>query len=185
MEHKVQAKKMNKTTTLVSDIELILDLKKREMNIYEAITQDHDLQRSLCDKIVKTSGKSDERKKLWEDLKKELEVHAVAEERYFYAPLIDTDKMQEDARHGMAEHHEMDELIEELEDTDMSSPHWLATMEKLADKVKHHLKDEEEEFFKKAKSIYSEDEAKSLSKSYKKTRDDYRKSWPKSIPGNE
>lgn len=155
------------------------------MKIYEAIKNDHDIQRNLCDKIVNTSGASTERKKLWEELQKELEVHEVAEERYFYSPLIDTDKMQEDARHGMAEHHEMDELIQELNDTEMSSPHWLATLQKLVAKVKHHLKDEEEDFFKKAKSVYSEKEADSLAKGYEATVDKYRKTWPNSIPGND
>ena len=155
------------------------------MDIYKAIKDDHDIQRDLCSKILKTSGESEERKKLWEDLKKELEVHEVAEERYFYSPLIDTDKMQEDARHGMAEHHEMDEMIEELDDTDMSSPHWMATLKKLTEKVEHHLKDEEEEFFKKAKTIYSEEEEKSLAKSYEQTMSEYRSSWPEAIPGKE
>lgn len=155
------------------------------MKIYEAIKNDHDIQRNLCDKIVNTSGASPEREKLWEDLKKELEVHEVAEERYFYSPLIDTDKMQEDARHGMAEHHGMDKLIHELNDTDMSSPHWLSTLQKLVEKVKHHLKDEEDDFFKKAKSVYSEEEADSLAKSYIATVNKYRKSWPDSIPGND
>jgi hypothetical protein len=153
------------------------------MNIYKAIKDDHDIQRELCSKILKTSGDSEERRDIWEELKKELEVHEVAEERYFYSPLIDSDKMQEDARHGMAEHHEMDELIEELDDTDMSSPHWLATMEKLAEKVEHHLKDEEEDFFKKAKKIYSSEEAESLAKSYGETVSEYRKGWPETIPG--
>lgn len=155
------------------------------MKIYKAIKDDHDIQRDLCSKILKTSGESEERKKLWKDLKKELEVHAVAEERYFYSPLIDTDKMQEDARHGMAEHHEMDEMIAELDDTDMSSPHWMATLKKLTEKVEHHLKDEEKEFFEKAKGIYSDDEEKSLGKSYLKTMEAYRKSWPESIPGKD
>lgn len=153
------------------------------MKIYKAIKDDHDIQRELCAKILKTSGDSEERSEIWEELKKELEVHEVAEERFFYSPLIDTDKMQEDARHGIAEHHEMDELIEELDDTDMSSPHWLATMQKLAEKVEHHLKDEEEDFFKKAKKIYSGEEAESLAKSYVATVKEYRKSWPEAIPG--
>lgn len=155
------------------------------MTIYESIKKDHDVQRNLCDKLLKTSGSSDERKQLWKELKKELQVHAVAEERHFYSPLIDTDKMQEDARHGMAEHHEMDELIEELDDTDMSSPHWIATMEKLNHKVRHHLEDEEEDFFPKAKKIYSDKEEVELAKDYENTKDDYKKGWPDSIPGND
>lgn len=155
------------------------------MKIYEAIKRDHEIQRDLCDKIVKTSGESEERKELWKELKRELEVHAVAEERFFYSPLIKTDEMQEDARHGMAEHHEMDELIHELDDTDMSSPHWLATVQKLVEQVEHHLKDEEDEFFKKAKKMYSESEERSLAKEYDESMKEYRKTWPESIPGKD
>lgn len=154
------------------------------MKIYNAIKKDHDIQRDLCDKLKKTSGASEERKNLWEELKKELQVHAVAEERYFYSPLIETDKMQEDARHGMAEHHEMDELIEELDTTDMSSPHWIATAEKLFEKVEHHLEDEEEDFFPKAKEIYSKTEADNLASDYERSMQEYRNSWPENIPGN-
>ena len=153
------------------------------MKIYEAIKRDHDIQRDLCDKIVKTSGDSQERNELWQKLKKELQVHAVAEERYFYKPLISTDKMQEDARHGMAEHHEMDELIEELDKTDMSSPHWLATVEKLKEKVEHHLKDEEKEFFDKARDVYQEEKAESLADNYERAMQEYRSKWPDGIPG--
>ena len=155
------------------------------MKIYQAIKDDHDIQRNLCSQILKTSGESEERKTLWEALRKELQVHEVAEERFFYSPLIDTDKMQEDARHGMAEHHEMDEMISELNDTEMSSPGWMATLKKLTEKVEHHLKDEEQEFFKKAKTIYSEKEAESLAKSYQETMEAYRTSWPDSVPGKE
>ena len=155
------------------------------MNIYEAIKKDHDIQRDLCDRLLKTSGESEERKELWPKLRKELEVHEVAEERFFYSPLIDTDRMQEDARHGMAEHHEIDELIQELEATRMESPHWLATMKKLSEKVHHHLEDEEEEFFGKAKKVYSKEESEDLAKGYEQTREDYKKGWPKSIPGSD
>ncbi len=155
------------------------------MKIYEAIKEDHNIQRDLCDKIIKTSGASKERKELWLELKRELEVHEVAEERYFYSALIDTDKMQEDARHGMAEHHEIDELIHELDDSDMSSAHWQELLGKLIEKVKHHLKDEEDDFFKKAKGIYTGDEATRLAKGYNDTVLEYRKTWPESIPGSQ
>lgn len=55
--------------------------------------------------------------------------------------------MQEKARHGIAEHHEIDELIESLENTDYDSSAWLKTAKKLKDKVEHHLENEEHTFF--------------------------------------
>jgi hypothetical protein len=154
------------------------------MKIYETIKVDHDVQRNLCNRLINTSGTSEERKKLWLELKKELEVHAVAEERHFYSELIETDEMQEDARHGMAEHHEMDELIQELEKSDMSSAHWMGILGELIEKINHHLNDEENDFFKKAKNVYSEHEAETLAKEYKNTMSEYRSNWPESIPGN-
>lgn len=155
------------------------------MNIYEAIKKDHDIQRDLIARLLETSGATKEREELWSQLRKELEVHEVAEERHFYSPLIDTDKMQEDARHGMAEHHEIDELIQELEDTEMDSPHWLGALKKLRDKVHHHLEDEEEEFFEKAKEVYSQKESEELAAKYEKSREEYKKGWPESIPGSD
>ena len=152
------------------------------MKIYQAIIEDHNIQRRLCEQLLETSGDSPERKEIWEKLQKELEVHEIAEERNFYKPLIDTDRMIEDARHGMAEHHEIDSLITELNDTDMSSPGWIATAKELADKVNHHLDDEEQEFFEKAKKTYSEKEAKELGDAYEKAVKEYRSGWPESIP---
>ena len=38
---------------------------------------------------------------------------------------------QEPSRHGIAEHHEMDELVEKLEDTEASSPAWIAVTKAL------------------------------------------------------
>ena len=105
------------------------------MNIFEAIRKDHDKQRELCKLVNSTSGESKGRKEMWEKLKHELEVHADAEERVFYSPLIQNDMMQEHARHGIAEHHEMDELIEKIDETDMDSPAWLTYAKQLCEKV--------------------------------------------------
>ena len=92
------------------------------MNIFEALRSSHTTQRSLADNLIKTSGDSKERDLLFKELKAELAAHAAAEERFFYVPLIAHDMTQEPSRHGIAEHHEMDELVEKLEKTELSSP---------------------------------------------------------------
>jgi hemerythrin-like domain-containing protein len=138
------------------------------MNIFEALREDHEVQRTLCDKLVKTSGDNELRKNMFNKLKHELEIHADAEERHFYVPLIESDLTQEKARHSIAEHHEMDELVEKLEDTDMSSPAWLVYMKQLAEKVEHHLDEEEHEVFQMAGKALTEKEKKSLATDYQK-----------------
>ena len=136
------------------------------MNIFEALREDHAIQRDLIDQLVKTSGDSDKRKELFDQLKKELALHEDAEERHFYVPLLEVDMTQEKARHSIAEHHEMDELVEKIEETDRSSSAWLVYMKELAHQVEHHLDEEEQEVFQLAGKALNETEKKSLAKDY-------------------
>ncbi|KXN98967.1 hemerythrin [Aequorivita aquimaris] len=136
------------------------------MNIFEAIRKDHDKQRELCRLVTSTSGDSKGRKEMWEKLKHELKIHADAEERTFYSPLIHNDMMQEHARHGIAEHHEMDELMEKVDETDMDSPAWLVYAKQLCEKVEHHLEDEEHSFFQLAGKVFTETQKTSIAKDY-------------------
>ncbi|MCU4378608.1 hemerythrin domain-containing protein [Acinetobacter haemolyticus] len=136
------------------------------MNIFEALRESHDKQRSLAKKLVETSGHSEERKELFDLLKNELYAHSVAEDRYLYIPLMFDDVGLDITRHALAEHHEMDELVETLEETDMSSPSWLATAKQLSEKVHHHLKEEEHKFFQQAGKILADAEKEKLGKQY-------------------
>ncbi|WP_204346499.1 hemerythrin domain-containing protein [Psychroserpens algicola] len=136
------------------------------MNIFEAIRKDHDIQRDLLDRLVETSGDTKKRDETFKSLKKELQIHADAEERHYYKPLIDSDMMQDKARHGIAEHHEIDELIEKLEDTDYDSSAWLKIAKDLKHKVEHHLEDEEHKFFQLSGKVLSDNQKTSLAKSY-------------------
>lgn len=136
------------------------------MTIFEALREDHDIQRDLVNKLIETSGNSDDRILIFHKLKNELALHANAEERYFYTPLIKDDMTQEKARHGIAEHHELDELVEKLETTAMSSPGWLVTAKELAHKVKHHLEDEEKVFFQLGGKVIQESKKTELGKQY-------------------
>ena len=136
------------------------------MNIFEALRISHVTQRTLADHLLQTAGDSTERASLFKELKRELAAHAAAEERFFYVPLIAHDITQEPSRHGIAEHHQMDKLIETLEETDFSSPGWVATARELRHKIYHHLEDEEKSVFQLAGKVLSEAEKLSLAKDY-------------------
>lgn len=136
------------------------------MKIFEALRNDHDVQRKLLDELAETSGDTEKRKRLYYQLKHELKIHADAEEKFFYVPLIKDGTNQDEARHGVAEHHEMDELIERLDETDFDAPAWLTIMKKLQDKVLHHLEDEEKDFFQLAGKVFKEQEKSTLAQGY-------------------
>ncbi|NNE12978.1 MAG: hemerythrin domain-containing protein [Ilumatobacter sp.] len=141
------------------------------MTIFESLRADHDTQRTLADQLVKTHGDSDGRRELFDRLKRELEAHAGAEERYFYVPLMEHDLTQEKARHSVAEHKELDDFVEQLEQYDMSAPQWVQTAEQLAHRLEHHLDEEEREVFQLAGKALSDDEKESLGAEYRSDMD--------------
>ncbi|ABM38762.1 hemerythrin domain-containing protein [Polaromonas naphthalenivorans] len=136
------------------------------MNIFEALRISHAAQRTLADQLILTQGDTPERDSIFSELKLELAAHAAAEERFFYVPLIAHDLTQEPSRHGIAEHHEMDKLVEELETTERSSPAWLVAAKALHHKIYHHLEDEEHSVFQLAGKVLGEAEKLSLAKDY-------------------
>ena len=135
--------------------------------IFEELRADHDVQRSLLATLLETEGASDERDRTWRKLKDALETHAASEERYFYAPLFQHDQTVEKARHSVAEHHELDELIERLEDTEMDSPGWLQIARQLGEKLEHHLEEEEHEVFQMAGKVLTETQKTELASEYR------------------
>ena len=136
------------------------------MDIFEALKLSHDTQRALATQILATEGASSERRELFRQLKHELAAHAAAEERWFYRVLIESDSSMAQARHGMAEHHEMDELVSELNKLEMSSSGWIAHFHKLRDKVFHHLEDEEHAIFQLAGKVLTAGQKKQLGLDY-------------------
>lgn len=130
--------------------------------IYDVLLVDHQHQRNLAEKLVDTSGDSKERARLFKLLKDEARAHANAEEQTLYAALIADERSQPESRHSVTEHQKINKLIDELDTTDRSSPGWLATARDLRHAIEHHLDEEEEDVFKLARSILTDEEAVSL-----------------------
>nr|WP_256355874.1 hemerythrin domain-containing protein [Pseudomonas sp. PDM29] len=130
--------------------------------------ESHERQRTYAKALIHTSGDTPERVEAYKQLKSELQAHATAEERHFYIPLMEVDNGIDLSRHGIAEHHEMDEMMEELDDTEMSSPAWLVTAKKLSEKVHHHLEEEEQKFFQMAGKLLNDKQKESLAGQYEK-----------------
>ena len=137
------------------------------MKIFEALRQDHEKQRLLLKILAETSGNTAARREYYEALKTQLESHAIAEERHFYTHLLEKDATVDLTRHGIAEHHEIDELLGKLDETDMSSPAWLRHLKTLQEKVEHPLADEEQEFFQVAGNVLNDSQKTKLADAYR------------------
>jgi len=138
------------------------------VNIFEALRESHERQRTYAKALIHTSGDSPERVEAYKQLKSELQAHATAEERHFYIPLMEFENGVDLSRHAIAEHHEMDEMMEALDATEMSSPGWLVTAKKLSEKVHHHLKEEEQKFFQMAGKLLNDKQKETLAGQYEK-----------------
>lgn len=137
------------------------------MTIFDALLESHEKQRTLLDLLVETEGDSEGRADLLERTARELRIHAAAEERFFYVPLMEHDDTQGEARHSVAEHEELDDYLEQLEEEDFSSPGWLVTAKQLRDRTLHHLDEEEEDVFPEARDVLSDDDQKQLGHGYR------------------
>lgn len=135
-------------------------------NIYEALRESHEVQRSLCRKLVRAAPHTGRREEIYEELKIELAAHAAAEERFLYAPILMDDMGLDPSRHALAEHHEIDELVEELGKAEARGGRWLARAKKLAHEVRHHLKEEETRFFQVSGKILTDTQKTRLARQY-------------------
>jgi iron-sulfur cluster repair protein YtfE (RIC family) len=130
--------------------------------IYEVLKKDHDSHREVLNKLDATSGDSPEREKLYATMKRELEAHTAAEEETFYATLMAKPDGQEKARHSVSEHKEAADLLGELDETEFSSPGWLARFRKLKEELEHHMDEEENEVFARARKLIAQPKAEEL-----------------------
>jgi hemerythrin superfamily protein len=135
------------------------------MNIFEALKVSHETQRALVARLL-GSRDPDERLHVFGELKQELLAHETAEERCLYVPLFQHDSTVDEARHAIAEHHQMDEMVEDIEDLDQDSPDWMTCARKLCDKIEHHLREEEQKFFRAAGQVLTQAQKISLAKDY-------------------
>jgi type I site-specific restriction endonuclease len=136
------------------------------MNIFQALLVSHQAQRELSARLLASKPATDERQQVFEELKSELAAHETAEERCFYIPLMQHDESVDLSRHAIAEHHEMDEMVEHLEEVDPHAAEWQECCQKLCDKIEHHLSEEEGKFFPQAGEVLSEEQKVQLAVDY-------------------
>lgn len=140
--------------------------------IYDALRESHEIQRSLCRRLLLAKPETGKRELILSELEIELAAHAASEERFLYAPILMDDMGLDPSRHALSEHHEIDECVEELTQASYEGGSWLATAKELSRIVRHHLKEEETKFFQISGKILTEPQKLKLATKYDK---DYRR----------
>jgi len=137
-----------------------------EARIYQDLKNDHDMHRALFEKLQATDGDDPSRRQLFEDLRTELQAHAAAEEEALYATMLKDPDLRNSARHSVAEHKEIDDLLGELMDAEMGTSSWEETFGGLRDRYIHHIDEEEEEMFPEASAGLSSAEENEAARTF-------------------
>lgn len=141
-------------------------------DIFDRLKKDHDRHREMLDRIEDTSGDSEERRALFEQFRIEVTAHAAAEEETLYATMLEKPELRNDGQHSVAEHKELGDLINELNDKDMSSPGWLVRFKTLKHDYLHHIDEEEQDMFPAAADGLSERKAETLKQRFERRKPD-------------
>ena len=117
-------------------------------DILEVLRQDHVRVDSLLDQIEETD-ESDERRReqLFAQVAAEIQVHSDAEDQVVYGALearAGFENLIEDARE---EHEHIEQMVEELDELEVTDRSWLDKVHDLRQLVRHHVDEEEGQLF--------------------------------------
>ena len=124
-------------------------------DLYDALRESHERQRSLMRQLLRSKPGTRERIDTVTSARIELAAHEAAEERYLYVPMLMDDAGLDSSRHALHEHHQIDELVEDLRKLDPRGPAWLEKARALSKQVHHHLREEEKKFFQVSGKLLS------------------------------
>ena len=141
---------------------------KTAQDIFDELKADHDRHRKLLDQLLETHGDSAERKRLFTELTKELKGHAAAEEQALYSTMPRKPETTDETRHSVAEHHEIDEALNDLAATDMSEGGWLQKFKSFDHQYRHHIDEEEEDHFPDFKNYLDEADVKHMAQVFER-----------------
>jgi hemerythrin superfamily protein len=131
-------------------------------DIFDRLRADHDDHRAMLDRIEQTHGSSDEREELFRRMTKDIKGHAAAEEQALYSTMLRKPPTTDETRHSVAEHHELEEMMNDIAATDMSSSAWLQKFRDFAHRYRHHIDEEEDDHFPDFEKYLTEEDAQHM-----------------------
>jgi hemerythrin-like domain-containing protein len=133
------------------------------MDAISLLKDDHDkVKKMLADGEETTERAEKTRTEVFTKLKEEMLIHERIEEEIFYPALKEHPKAKEIVLEGFEEHHVVDEIMGELEATDVTDEQWGAKFKVMKENIEHHIEEEEGEMFKAARQVFSTDELEEL-----------------------
>jgi hemerythrin-like domain-containing protein len=133
------------------------------MDAIQLLIDEHRQVQQMLKELGKTDEKdSRERRAVFDRLKAALTSHEVIEEEIFYPALREHPKAKDLVLESYVEHDVVDRLMGELDRTKPDDEMWGAKCQVMTENLEHHIDEEENELFKKARQAFDEDELERL-----------------------
>lgn len=133
------------------------------MNAFELLKKDHKKVSELFKQLDETTERAVKtREELFGKLKQELDIHARIEETIFYPAIKEAEETHEITLEAIEEHNVVKQLLSELESMPVDDERWTAKLTVLKENVEHHVEEEENEMFKDARKVLSDEEVQEL-----------------------
>jgi hemerythrin superfamily protein len=123
------------------------------MDALELLKQDHQKVKELFEQ-AEDSEVGTEQKRIFTQIKTELETHARIEESVFYPAMQKHEQLKEMVREALEEHQKVKSLLTEMESLLDDSEEFESKLGELIEDVEHHAEEEEEgKMFPKVREI--------------------------------
>jgi len=133
------------------------------MNALTMLMDDHDKMKKLLNELESTTERGLKiRAELFSTIKGELTIHEIIEEEIFYPELKAHPRAKDIVLEGYEEHHVVDLVMKELEETPVDDEGWGAKAKVMKENVEHHMQEEEGEMFKEARAVFDRAELEDL-----------------------
>ena len=139
-----------------------------DKGIFKRLKEDHEEVSSLMEKLAGMSEDDPNRAKTFATIRDELLRHSEAEDQIFYAKLRQHEETRDQILESKEEHKVIEKLLRELDRNDETSDQWTAKFEVLKENVEHHVEEEENELFPKAKKVIDKEEAERLGEDFER-----------------
>lgn len=139
--------------------------------VLEILKREHREMAALMYLVEESKPGDRARTATFEDVASLLVAHAQGEEDVLYSVLDKIDDTHAIALEAVQEHHVIDLLVAELRAIDVRGEEWLAKFHVLRESVEHHVKEEEDKFFPKARTVLSAEEQVEMADAYTEARD--------------
>lgn len=129
------------------------------MDAVTLLKEDHDRIKKMLEEGDKTTERGEKtRTELFMRLKETLVAHESMEEQVLYPALKANPKTRDLTLEAYEEHHVVDEILEELEQTLVTDEKWGAKFTVAKENLEHHIDEEETEMFPLCRQVFSREE---------------------------